>query len=318
MTLRAEDVPASTRFEYWRWVLSDAGCPADIDYGDRDDLRARIWSADLGAVGINDYTGPAGVFWTTPQRLKRSGDDWLTVVVLRHGQAKFDHSGWQSFQRTGDFVIIDSSRLFRHAHSAMEHVAMNFPRQLLPVFSGQVKDVAGIAFDGRDRASALFSSFARRLPSVAAGLDPAARARLGTTSLDLLTVALAKRLDAAGPGIADGRERTLLPRIYAFAEERLGDPDLSPRTIAAAHHVSVRYLHRLFQTEGTTVSSWIRHRRLERCRRELLDPALTDRPIAAIAARWGFSHAAHFSRVFRAAYGIPPDEYRATFNAAAR
>jgi transcriptional regulator GlxA family with amidase domain len=32
--------------------------------------------------------------------------------------------------------------------------------------------------------------------------------------------------------------------------------------------------------------------------------------VAAIAARWGFSSAAHFSQVFRGAHGIPPGEYR--------
>jgi AraC-like DNA-binding protein len=32
--------------------------------------------------------------------------------------------------------------------------------------------------------------------------------------------------------------------------------------------------------------------------------------VGAIAARWGLIDAAHFSRLFRAAYGLPPGEYR--------
>ncbi|MBO0832730.1 MAG: helix-turn-helix domain-containing protein [Actinobacteria bacterium] len=49
---------------------------------------------------------------------------------------------------------------------------------------------------------------------------------------------------------------------------------------------------------------------MERCRRDLSDPALTERPVAAVAARWGFTSAADFSRAFRAAHGMPPGEYR--------
>jgi AraC-like DNA-binding protein len=54
----------------------------------------------------------------------------------------------------------------------------------------------------------------------------------------------------------------------------------------------------------------VRLRRLDRCRRDLLDPALRDRPVSAIAARWGFGDAAAFSRAFRTAYGLPPGEFR--------
>ena len=80
--------------------------------------------------------------------------------------------------------------------------------------------------------------------------------------------------------------------------------------IAAAHHVSLRSLHQHFHDEGLTVAGWIRQRRLESCRQDLADPALADRPVAAIAARWGFSSAGDFSRVFRAVHGLPPAEYR--------
>jgi AraC-like DNA-binding protein len=96
----------------------------------------------------------------------------------------------------------------------------------------------------------------------------------------------------------------------AFIEEHLGDPDLTPPAVAAAHYVSVRYLHKLFETQEASVAEWIRQRRLERCRRDLLDSALSALPVNAIAARWGLLNAAHFSRAFRAAYGTAPGEYR--------
>jgi AraC-like DNA-binding protein len=59
---------------------------------------------------------------------------------------------------------------------------------------------------------------------------------------------------------------------------------------------------------AVTRGAW--QRRLECCRQELSDPALAARPVAAIAARWGFSSAGDFSRVFRAVHGLPPAEYR--------
>jgi transcriptional regulator GlxA family with amidase domain len=58
------------------------------------------------------------------------------------------------------------------------------------------------------------------------------------------------------------------------------------------------------------VTDYIRHLRLEAVRRDLRDPLQANRSVAAVAARWCFVDAAHFSRVFRAEYGYSPSEIR--------
>jgi AraC-like DNA-binding protein len=131
--------------------------------------------------------------------------------------------------------------------------------------------------------------------------------------LDVVTVALAERMGAPA-AVQDVRRDGLVGRIHAFIESHLGDPDLTPAGVAAAHHISLRYLQKLFEPESHGVAGVIRQRRLERCRDDLLDPAQCERPVAGIAARWGFSSAAHFSRVFREAYGLPPAAFRRAYH----
>ncbi|MGH9214595.1 MAG: helix-turn-helix domain-containing protein [Acidimicrobiales bacterium] len=135
-------------------------------------------------------------------------------------------------------------------------------------------------------------------------------ARLATALMDLLIVALAERLDRGATMTPATVRRALLASVQTFIDQRLADSDLSPSVIAAANNISLRYLYKLFETQQTTVAGWTRQRRLERCRRDLLDPTLGDRSVSAIACRWGLTDAAHFSRLFRAAYGLPPGEYR--------
>jgi len=189
-------------------------------------------------------------------------------------------------------------------------VAVMFPRALLPLRPDEVAQLTAVRIPGDQGTAALVSSLARQAAGRLDDYDPAEGARLGTAMVDLLTVALAARLDRDRSVEPDTYQRALLLCVHAFIEQRLGDPRLSPATVAAAHHVSVPYLYKLFETEQTGVAGWIRRRRLERCRRDLLDPALRSRPVSAIAARWGMLNAAHFSRSFRAAYGVPPVEYR--------
>jgi AraC-like DNA-binding protein len=178
-----------------------------------------------------------------------------------------------------------------------------------------VARLTGVRIPGDHGAGAVFSSLARQVVAHLDDYGPGDGARLGTTLVDLLTAALAA-LDRTGEA-PSGDGQALRRRVHAFIEQRLADPALTPRTIPAAHHVSLRYLYKLFEGERTGVAGWIRERRLERCRRDLLDPALAARPVRAIAARRGLVEPAAFSRAFRATYGLPPAEYRRTMGRAA-
>jgi AraC-like DNA-binding protein len=55
---------------------------------------------------------------------------------------------------------------------------------------------------------------------------------------------------------------------------------------------------------------WLWRERLDRCHRELADPALRAQTIGETAYRWGFNDLAHFSRAFRERFGCSPRQWR--------
>jgi AraC-like DNA-binding protein len=93
-------------------------------------------------------------------------------------------------------------------------------------------------------------------------------------------------------------------------ECHLAEPDLSPATVAAAPHISVRTLHLLFEPTGTSFAHHVLRRRLEECRAALLaGPA---RAVTDIAFAWGFNNLSSFYRAFQAAFGMSPGDLRAS------
>lgn len=103
---------------------------------------------------------------------------------------------------------------------------------------------------------------------------------------------------------------TLVQRVQEYVRLHLAEPDLTAARIAAEHHVSVRQLYLILSRAGITLADWIRTQRLEECKRELASSAYQFMTIEAIAHRWGFASAPHFSRVFKAAYGVSPRDVR--------
>ncbi|MEU5697759.1 helix-turn-helix domain-containing protein [Streptomyces aurantiacus] len=135
-------------------------------------------------------------------------------------------------------------------------------------------------------------------------------ARASLSAFDVPTEAPADAPDTRNTVPPRTRQRALAARIHTFIRDNLGDAHLTPYAIASAHHISLRYLHKLFHEDGHTVAGWIREHRLEQCRRDLGDPRLAARPVHAIASRWGFTSPSHFSHAFRSAYGISPSQFR--------
>ena len=102
---------------------------------------------------------------------------------------------------------------------------------------------------------------------------------------------------------------TLSERARAYIGRHVRDADLSVEKIAAALGCSKRYLHLVFNAGDETISEYVWRQRLEGCRAELGDPAhgLT---LTETAYAWGFNSSAHFSRAFKARYGVSPSAHR--------
>lgn len=308
---RAEDERVAGRADYWRHVVCDTFVPFDMRMDARPDFRGRLRANDLGAVRVVELSAPGTEVFRGPKLIRRSDPDLCKIDVRTHGRVIVAQDGREAVLGRADFTFIDLSRPGHWACPGDRHgmVAVVFPRSLLPLTAKETADLTAVRFSGRQGTGALISSLIRKLARHLDELDPTDGFRLSTALMDLLTVSMAGRLgrDEAIPPQA--RQRALLTRIDAYIEERLGDPALSPATIAAAHHISTRYLHKLFEAEERTVASWIRRRRLDRAQQDLLDLRF-QQPVSAVGARWGFASASQFNRVFRARFGVPPGEYR--------
>lgn len=98
-----------------------------------------------------------------------------------------------------------------------------------------------------------------------------------------------------------------LTRAIKRMRETIEDP-LSPAQIAAEIGISTRQLERLFgKFLNTSPKKYFTDLRLERARHLLIQ---TEASVIEIALACGFESSGHFSRVYRAAFGIAPMQQR--------
>ncbi|MFI0357078.1 helix-turn-helix domain-containing protein [Actinomadura sp. 9N407] len=311
------EVPAPERFAFWRevtsktWVALDARCEPHLE----DRFQAQVGICGLGPVQATLMTATPHSVRRTPKLIRQADPEaFLLTCAVRGLGMNGEQDGRRAYCRVGDLSLYDSSRPYLAGLApglpASRLLVLQFPRSSLQLPDRDLRRLTAVRIPGDHGVGALSSQFLLQLAHRMGELTPSDTIRLSSLALDVLTVALAGTLDAQSTLPPQTRRRALMARIHAFIQENLGDAQLTPGAIAAAHHISLRYLHRLFHTEGHTVAGWIRERRLEQCRRDLADPRLATRPITAIAARWGFTSPAHFSQIFRSTYGLSPRQFR--------
>lgn len=319
---RSEDVPAEDRFDHWRELVGRTRS-SDFISAHAADFWAECRRMELGPVTVWPSSFQPTRYRRSPKMVRQSDPELYHLTLLLGGGLALDHAGRTDTFGPHDLHLVDSSRPYDlrpygirstddPENRVVRGVGVDFPKALLPLPPHRVRELLGRGLPRREGMGVLLTEFLIGLDRQAETLQPSDAPRLGTVVLDLVSAWAAQALDAETALPQETRQRATAERIRTFIRQNLHDPELTPPVIAAAHHISLSYLHRIFQQQapGETVAAWIRSRRLEGARRDLADSSLRTTPIHAVAARWGFPRASDFTRAFRTAYGLSPKEFR--------
>ncbi|MFD9882885.1 helix-turn-helix domain-containing protein [Streptomyces alboflavus] len=315
LKVSTDSIPAPDRFDWWVEMVGNEVMPVTVR-----SAHAAVFQGRANAVELPE--SQVAFFGFSPMTAHRSAvqirrfDPEVYYLVLVHGTPiRLEQERGVVCLGPGDMAMFSTSHPlacdFPDRGRQIRLTLMRLSRSLLPLAGGKADRLLAEPLSTRAGSARLLGSYLAGLPDAAREGGSQERARLGRIGVDLAAAVLAGRLGAQGRLPAESRTSVLLARVDAFIDDHLGDPELRPAAIAAHHHISVRALHLLFRDEPHTVAATIRCRRLERCHADLTDPHQRRRTITEIAARWGFHRPADFSRVFRNAYGLPPNEVRA-------
>lgn len=224
-----------------------------------------------------------------PQRFDRryahiiadTADSVLAVLELSSGGWSGIYDGRPADSGMGAIRLVDMSRPFDMTTAAFETLNLAIPRATLD------EQVDHIDFHGRVVSE-----------NTATGRILGAHMRAVWDSIETITTADARPI-----------EKMLLASARDFVIGRLADPELSPEAVRQHLGVSRSLLYRVFEPAGG-VSAFIQARRLDQAFDEIIRDQSERKTLAEIGYGLGFRSDAHFSRVFRARFGVTPGRLR--------
>ena len=308
LTLQStDDVPTRESKGYWGEIVSGAFGRLESDtYGD-DDFSGHIAHACLGAVQLGNLRASRHRVVRTVVNRGISDPGRLKLVVQRRGRCLFEQDGRRAWLRPGDWSLYDTTRSYIvSAPDAVDLHVLMLPREA--VLRGQgalsellVRRLRGTSGMGRVACAAIERSL----------LDARAGIPLGTQAGEHIAALVHLALvEQAGIRAEPPQRSVLRERIKVFIDEHLAQPGLDVDAIARGLGVSHRTLHNAFELENCSIRQYIWEQRLAAARRDLERADRAAPSITETAFAWGFSTVAHFSRAFRAMYGVCARDWR--------
>jgi AraC family transcriptional regulator, positive regulator of tynA and feaB len=303
----------------WHDFIDEKFGLSTVNIGDAATFAGEITCSSLGFLTLTEIRATRECSERTKAQVAKAKNESFVVVLLRAGHLKVTQAGRECALRPGMFTLFDCNAPYTFEHVGPTDVLdVSIPGRVVRSRLLQADDLVarpGVADAGLGRVVAdVVQSLAREAPSIAVN----AADECATRVADLMAVLL----DGACGGDLPIGESAVRSAIYrrcvAFIDNNLGDPRLDPARIAAAVGISVRYLHKIFQSSGEAVGDCVRRARLKRSYDDLADRRNRHIKIKEIAFRCGFKSPNHFSDAFKHFHGVSPNEVRSEVRSEAR
>jgi AraC-like DNA-binding protein len=309
-----EEIPPRDRVSHWHDVHAQAIArrAITVEVEEFGDVDVHLWR--LGAPGHQVSVqrmriGSPSVATRGPSMLGDGSDDVILHLQLS-GPRLLRQFGREAAVPTGGAVFswnAEASTIV--LPQATEFFSIALPHRSLRALAPGVEDRLGRFVPPDHAVLGLLRRYLGLIDSDAASNDPVVGRAMGLHILDLAAHLTQAADGARGPGASSGLRAARLHALKQDIQDNLAG-DVSARALAQRHRVSPRYVHKLFETEGSSVSRYVLGLRLEAAGRKLGDPELRGRTIAEIAYAVGFGDIATFNRAFRERFGMTPGDAR--------
>jgi AraC-like DNA-binding protein len=307
-----DEVEPHNRFDYWREVRAKGlfGVTAELARERRADFRGELTLRRIAGAGLVELrASPYKVERGRADIANAPGDSICIYQQLGDG-------GWFEGMPGGDFAIANGR--FATSHTDLPYRTtplgangfhlriLKIPVSAVAAPTEPVRSLAPRTF-ANDALMPLVQSCFTDLIAAGDADEPTRTAPLvqALTQLALIERGLIKPASRRAQSALRIGRLSLARHLIA---RHLYDPSLSPGMIADLLGVSIRHMHMLFEMAEKSFSQTVTEERLRASSRLLMEAP--ERMIADIAFACGFESLATFYRVFNAAYGMAPGDFR--------
>jgi AraC-like DNA-binding protein len=301
------DLRPQDRFDWWRAEMESK---TGITTGalTAGPYWGKLRLSSLPSLGLLDFHARNNLAERLRPQIRQL--EWGRYFIYREMSdgGVFELSGTEVVTSRGDLILYDADGTMRaRSKSTYRHHLWSIPKAMLDPHLPNLPRPLVAHFPASGGVVALALAFIDALAGHMGGLSEGEADCAADNLGRLIAIACGGGVRDHGAAIRAAK----FNQLQQFVERRLASQDLTPERAADALGMSLRQVHKLFESTGDTFSRYVRDKRLKACRAALEAPSGADRSVAEIAFDHGFGSLPTFYRAFQAAYGVAPRDLRA-------
>jgi AraC-like DNA-binding protein len=305
-----EQLPVENRISIWREEFGRQVLRLDVTPIPDVPFYAHLTMHSLPTLALASVTA-CGTHEQRTRELITDGNDAVGLIVNLSGPFHVATRGHDVTLGSGDAVLVSSAEPATYIHPSPGHAfALCIPHAALSGLVPDFEDQLGLLVSKSTGVLGLLTRYLCALADPQAPLCPSSHDLVTTHIHDLLAFALGAKREVREAAEERGIAAARLQAIKADILKSLGSRDLSLNALAARHRVTPRYVQRLFEREGASLTDFVLGERLARVHLLLRDARHAQRTISDIAFEVGFGDLSYFNRAFRKRFGMTPSEWR--------
>lgn len=297
----------------WGNMLARAGVSTGFKMAPPPDYRAQLAVRGYDQLGVLSATTSSAVFGGDPSETDPGA---FTLSFSRGPVMGVTHAGRHSQVEPGQAVLLgldDESTIDLRAEGTGGLTVLRLPNHAVEpalIQSGMGRNCVLHSHSTPYAILWMYLSVLQR----EGGIGSVRHQKMVVTHIhDLVALALGATGDLRRAAVERSAAGARLYLLKGDIETHLFNPALGAAFLARRQGITPRHVHRLFETEGRSLSAYLIERRLIEAYRLLGDPGNNGSTIADLAFGLGFNDLSYFNRLFNRRFAARPGDVRAIF-----
>lgn len=303
---------SGSKLDAWRHLMNDAFGPLEIHPSPEGAFSGSVRAVKRADLQFNELSYSGQILERTSRNADKLGEEYYTFGRPTSGPLYIKKKNIEYVLEPGCIYLTDQSvpYMAQAKDIPYQSISISIPRSALALREPNLSPFYTLQLGDENPRAQLLSGYMDQLMAGLFHWSDVEISGLANKLLDMIVVLMVHEEKSLTSATERSVRQAQHECAMTYIKSHCHNPALNAAEVAASCGLSVSYVDSLFKGNQLSIEESIHNERLIKGHALLSSAAHRGKSVSQLAYQAGFSHAGHFSRLFKERFGISPADFR--------